>query len=600
MAEVTNLVVRAKPQTSKSDNAPTPSPPLISPELAMPGSFPSDSITSRVKESLDDTTSQGGHARSAGQPTHGPSQPSRLPVPTVETPRRNNRNEDDTWSSIRHELTVGKLKAFATNGRYLAPRKSSYLHPAIRPSPARPQSSLARRPTTSTTPLTTAIRYAKWPSKQPERKGSEDQSSTAGEETILKSAMRELIKEIPVQSLNPVNGHISADKGEFSSPVWNLMKSSVRAAQSEAQKKKSDSQAKAASETNGVANASSVDIDFSNFLRQSQKLQKRRDQLQQEDEEEQVLNDAFHKFKIDFGQWQEKQRKDTDRQKHKGIKKPTVKPPKVPKKEFIREPSEAAFTKVPTMTAMKQNPGREILDGRNPIAYYDLLKVLPESEISTEAWLNDNAINAFFGLLCEAADDKFAQGQKSTGNPVKDNVPRYAALNTQWYPKMISKKGYDDVKRWAKRAKFPGKALLKLHRLFIPIHLGNHWVLLVINPQTKTLTVYDSLGGHQTNSRILSTARNYLWHELGEAWNEDEWTSIEGSSSTQANGSDCGVYTCFNALATFYGEPHDLIPDLKDLLDARKTMAAIFVNGGFQGEFNLEEYYSGFSVEAAN
>jgi Ulp1 family protease len=376
-----------------------------------------------------------------------------------------------------------------------------------------------------------------------------------------------------------------------------MMKSSVREAQSEVQKKKSQTQAKETSQTNGVASSDSVDMDFSKFIRQSRKMQRRKEQLQEEDLNEEVLNEAMRKFKLDVKKLDE-ERKELAKQKQKEARKAIAKPPRVTKKGFIREPSEAAFAKVPTILAMQQNPGREIMEGRNPVSNYDLLKVVPDSALSTDAWLNDNAINAFFALLCEAADDKFASRQKAAGNTIKDNIPRYAALNTQWYPKMISKKGYDDVKRWAKRAKFPGKALLKLHRLFIPIHLGNHWVIVVIEPQTKKLTVYDSMGGHATNSRILSTARNYLRNELGDAWNEDDWTSIDGESSSQANGSDCGVFTCFNALATFYGEPLELVPDNKDLNDARKTMAAVFVNGGFQGEFDLEDYYPGFSVEA--
>jgi Ulp1 family protease len=320
-------------------------------------------------------------------------------------------------------------------------------------------------------------------------------------------------------------------------------------------------------------------------------LERRKEELEEEESEEETLNEAFRNFNIEYKKWdqdrKEMERKDKEKEKKKLTKLKST------EKNFIREPSIEAFTKVPSLELMKASPGHEVIKGRNPISHDDLLKILLPL-----AWLNDNAVNGFLTALCESAKAKLSKQRKLAGTPIDDIIPRFHSFNTLWFPKMTSKKGYDDVKMWAKRAKFPGATLLKLIKLFIPIHLGNHWVLLLINPQRKSITVYDSMSSQTMTRRILSTGRDYLRHELGDAWKEDEWTDIDGKSSQQANGSDCGVFTCFNALATFYGDPNELIPDELDLVDARKMMAAILVNGGFSGDFDLEEYYPGFTVEA--
>jgi sentrin-specific protease 1 len=566
------------------DDAPTLPSPINSPEITLPGQFPSEPVRSQPKErkNLFRTPTR----------THAP-----LPQPSRSQPHvhvrqlssKYNRTETDQWNAISREINLGPLTPFTKDGHYSAPPKRSYLRPVLNTprQQVRPPSG-AYRGSQRFTSLSESLygpESAKHRAHPQRNDGLSSESQRVDEEPqsdILKNMMREVLRELPKSHNNQVNGHISP--AESPNSVWTLMRECVQNARD---KRKS---------VNNTKKESSINSLLPDGLRQSQKLERRKEELQEEEAEEETLNVAFKKFSIEYKKWdhdrKEIERKEKERQKEK--LKEQKKPPEVkpPEKKFIREPSKEAFTKVPSLEMLRENPGHEVIKGRNPISHDDLLKILLRL-----AWLNDNAVNGFLAGLCESAKAKLSEQRQEAGKPIDDIIPRFHSFNTFWYPKMTSKKGYDDVKMWAKRAKFPGATLLKLHKLFIPIHLVNHWLLLVINPQKKSLTVYDSMTNKTTTRSILSAGRDYLRNELGDAWKEDEWKDIDGKSSQQVNGSDCGVFTCFNALATFYGKPNELIPEALDLVDPRKMMAAILVNGGFSGEFDLEEFYPGFTVE---
>jgi hypothetical protein len=277
-------------------------------------------------------------------------------------------------------------------------------------------------------------------------------------------------------------------------------------------------------------------------------------------------------------------------------------PPSPPApRPFIKPLSAEARARIPSVNELQRNPQMVAANfGRNPVQWGDLLKVLPASSGATDRtgapvdWLNDNAINAFFDALCTAARGKLNAKMERDGMPIRDNVPRFHALNTTWY-KDITANGYEKVSRWAKRAKCGGQNLLSVERLFIPVHLGAHWVLAVVEPTVREVRVYDSLGNRASMDDVLRAVQVYLAGELAEHWRPAEWAFAYGNSGHQANMNDCGVYTCFNALASFYGDPAWLVGS-RDLADAREAMAALLMSGGFAGEFDLETYHDGFAL----
>ena len=86
--------------------------------------------------------------------------------------------------------------------------------------------------------------------------------------------------------------------------------------------------------------------------------------------------------------------------------------------------------------------------------------------------------------------------------------------------------------------------------VLIPIHLGMHWSLAVVDFINKQLRYYDSLGGQ--NHSCLTRVRRYLVSEAAakdkqqtdvSKWMDCTLTDIP----QQHNGSDCGPFTCMYA-----------------------------------------------------
>lgn len=84
------------------------------------------------------------------------------------------------------------------------------------------------------------------------------------------------------------------------------------------------------------------------------------------------------------------------------------------------------------------------------------------------------------------------------------NLPKVHVYSTFFY-KTLSERGYDGVRRWSKNVlshiKELHKNIFALDFMIIPVHLGNHWVLSVINFKKKRFEYYDSL--HGTNRKCL-------------------------------------------------------------------------------------------------
>ena len=81
-----------------------------------------------------------------------------------------------------------------------------------------------------------------------------------------------------------------------------------------------------------------------------------------------------------------------------------------------------------------------------------------------------------------------------------------------------------------KRANVNGVNIFKCERLFLPINMGSHWTLLIINGTTTSIEYLDSLGGDGT--RFFKPARDLLKAELGD---KDENISPEKAREIIAN-----------------------------------------------------------------
>lgn len=196
----------------------------------------------------------------------------------------------------------------------------------------------------------------------------------------------------------------------------------------------------------------------------------------------------------------------------------------------------------------------------------------------TDSWLDDDSVNAWYTAITEAKN-------RQTGYVKKDgNVPAFSMLNTGWWAK-ATKEGPQSLKRWTKRAAIGGTNLLKCERLFLPINMGNHWTLLIINGTDRSIEYLDSLGGD--GKLQYQIARALLKSELGDHYLAQEWTELKRNrSSKQDNMSDCGVFTCFNGLAAAKARPYKEVAAYK-MRTARAMMAGVLLNGGFGRDFDL-------------
>ena len=220
-----------------------------------------------------------------------------------------------------------------------------------------------------------------------------------------------------------------------------------------------------------------------------------------------------------------------------------------------------------TIGQLSKDQERKVEDalqkGTGKLSASDLARVVPKDGRGTQAWLNDEAVNAYLELVVKhgnAADN--------------DTVPSHHFFNSFFYTN-LSKKGPDSIKRWVKKAKIDGEKLLKPKFVFIPINSGAHWTLAVVSGQQKTITHYNSLPG--SGSRHLSLVQDWVKSELGSAWSGEDWRLLQGESPQQANSDDCGVFTVTNARMLMLGMEGGFAAG--DIPLQRRRMVAELVEG---------------------
>ncbi|GAA6222758.1 sentrin-specific protease 1-like [Lates japonicus] len=149
--------------------------------------------------------------------------------------------------------------------------------------------------------------------------------------------------------------------------------------------------------------------------------------------------------------------------------------------------------------------------------------------LSNLNWLNDEVINFYMNLLVERSKDP--------------SLPSVNTFNTFFYPKLRSS-GYSAVRRWTKKMDIFSKDIL-----LVPVHLGVHWCLSVVDFRKKAIMYFDSMGGN--NDEACKILFDYLQQESrdkkGKELDTSGWTLHSKKPNEipqQMNGSDCGMFTC--------------------------------------------------------
>uniref|UniRef100_A0A674BZC6 SUMO specific peptidase 1 n=1 Tax=Salmo trutta TaxID=8032 RepID=A0A674BZC6_SALTR len=144
-------------------------------------------------------------------------------------------------------------------------------------------------------------------------------------------------------------------------------------------------------------------------------------------------------------------------------------------------------------------------------------------------WLNDEVINFYMNLLVERSKDP--------------SLPTVHTFNTFFFPKLRSA-GYSAVRRWTKKMD-----IFSMDVILVPVHLGVHWCLSVVDLRKKSITYFDSMGGN--NDEACRILLQYLQQESKDKKGKDldtaEWTlqsKKRNEIPQQMNGNDCGMFTC--------------------------------------------------------
>jgi len=181
--------------------------------------------------------------------------------------------------------------------------------------------------------------------------------------------------------------------------------------------------------------------------------------------------------------------------------------------------------------------------------------------LSDRKWLNDNVIDFYMCLINERAKND-------------PSLPTMHVFSTYFFTTLY-KRGYQGVKKWAKRAKVDVTAV---DYVFVPINIhSSHWALGLINNKERSFQYFDSLFG--TGGDILDNLKNYMVGETkrlyGEKMNGIDYSQYDTNPDmpcpTQQNGFDCGVFTC--TMAEYLSRDMPLLFSQEDMPVIRRRMA---------------------------
>ncbi|XP_067315274.1 sentrin-specific protease 2 isoform X3 [Pseudorasbora parva] len=152
------------------------------------------------------------------------------------------------------------------------------------------------------------------------------------------------------------------------------------------------------------------------------------------------------------------------------------------------------------------------------------------STLQEGSWLNDEVINFYMNLVMSRSEQEVG-GRK------------IYSFSTFLFPKLHGG-GHASVRRWTKAVD-----LFLYEIILVPLHLGVHWSLAVVDFKSKSVLSYDSMG--QRHDDICNMILLYLKEEFkvkkGKDLDMSKWTlsSLRPSEiPQQKNGSDCGVFVC--------------------------------------------------------
>lgn len=222
----------------------------------------------------------------------------------------------------------------------------------------------------------------------------------------------------------------------------------------------------------------------------------------------------------------------------------------------------------------------KILNNKNEVIIRQFDINLRRDDLTTlnwerPAWLNDNIINVYMEMI----------NKRSRDNP---NLPPVFCFNTYMVLKLRAENyDYKGVKNWTKRAKVD---IFAMSKVFFPVHMVNHWTLVIVHMDEKKIEYFDSLRG--TDANVLYCVQKYIFDEhlykKGKLFNDNGWRFEIAQGPQQSNNSDCGVFICgyIDILATNY----PMFMDQRYMTLFRKKMLCELTSGHMCVDQNFEDW----------
>ncbi|KAL7624481.1 hypothetical protein AAE478_006046 [Parahypoxylon ruwenzoriense] len=204
---------------------------------------------------------------------------------------------------------------------------------------------------------------------------------------------------------------------------------------------------------------------------------------------------------------------------------------------------------------------------------HDFSRLVPPT-----AWLNDNAIQATLVHLATYIND-------AAGVLPKRSTPKCVALSSQYWSNFRSDPKNNLYPRGLSRnwGMTPAN-FLDINTVLLPVNDSNHWTVLVIRPTRRTVAYVDSF--QSTGTRHLEFAHAWMERFLKDKYVASEWSTVHYNVPSQTNGYDCGMFVITNSIYLSLGiDPSDY--SQRDMPLQRHRIAAVLLNGGFTGPFDL-------------
>ena len=199
------------------------------------------------------------------------------------------------------------------------------------------------------------------------------------------------------------------------------------------------------------------------------------------------------------------------------------------------------------------------------------------ASIKGNRWLNDEAINSFLELIINHANQQSQDGYH-------DNI----YMSSFYFSNLTGNgNGYNPgrVCSWLDgRARKTRINLFLYNKVFLPINVGGvHWVLVMIKPQDRIISFFDSFRGKSISIMLLifgmlqeHYARNDKTDEEWESWSLEDCSFL---CPYQEDCHQCGVHTLMRADCLARGKGvHDIWYENSDVEKYREFIAACLIN----------------------